>query len=64
MISHRRNWILLGATLLVAFTLLGFFGREVYRQAPPIPSTVTTPDGTVLMTRESILDGQQVSLPL
>jgi len=60
MTSHRRNWILLGATLLVAFTLLGFFGREVYRQAPPIPAQVRTTEGRVLMTKESILDGQQV----
>jgi nitric oxide reductase subunit B len=52
--------MLLGGTLLVAFTLLGFFGREVYRQAPPVPSRVVTTEGRVLMTKESILDGQQV----
>ena len=57
--SHRRFWWLLGGTLLVAFTLLGFFGREVYRQAPPIPNRVVAADGTVLMTRDQILDGQQ-----
>jgi nitric oxide reductase subunit B len=60
MIAHRRLWILLGATLLAAFTLLGFFGHEVYRQAPPIPQRVVTDGGKLLMTREQILDGQQV----
>jgi len=55
-----RHWMVLGTTLLVAFLILGFFGREVYRQAPPIPARVVTPDGKVLMTKDSILDGQQV----
>lgn len=57
---ERRLWTLLGGTLLVAFTILGFFGREVYRKAPPIPERVITESGRVLMTRSEILDGQQV----
>jgi nitric oxide reductase subunit B len=32
----------------------------VYRQAPPIPARVVSEDGTVLATRDQILDGQQV----
>jgi len=55
-----KHWLVFGGTLLVAFLILGFFGREVYRQAPPIPTKVVTPAGAVLMTRDSILDGQQV----
>jgi len=58
--TTRRNWFILAATILAAFTLLGFFGREVYRQKPPIPDRVVAADGTLLMTRDSILDGQQV----
>ncbi len=58
--SLRRAWWLLGATLFVAFFLLGFFGREVYRQAPPIPDRVATADGRTLFTKDDILDGQQV----
>ena len=56
----KRNWLVLVVTLVAAFTVLGFFGREVYRQAPPIPELVATPDGVVLTTKERILDGQQV----
>src|SRR5690606_7533245 len=41
-------------------TLLGFFGGEVYRQAPPLPGRVVTDTGATLSTRERILDGQQV----
>jgi nitric oxide reductase subunit B len=58
--SHRRLWILFAATLFVAFFILGFFGREVYRQAPPIPASVRTADGAVLFTEDDILTGQQV----
>ncbi len=56
----RRLWFLLFAVVGVAFAILGFFGREVYRQAPPIPDRVVDEAGKVLMTRDDILDGQEV----
>ncbi|MBI4403961.1 MAG: nitric-oxide reductase large subunit [Deltaproteobacteria bacterium] len=56
----RKLWFLLGTVLFVAFFILGFFGREVYRQAPPIPKIVVTTNGQALMDENSILDGQQV----
>jgi len=56
----RRHWIALGATLLFTFLVLGFFGVEVYRQAPPIPQRVVTGDGAVVLTQDDILTGQQV----
>ena len=40
MSGHKRLWLLLVGVLLGTFTLLGFMGREVYRQAPPIPARV------------------------
>src|SRR5512141_860230 len=58
--THKTLWWLLGTTLFAAFFILGFFGREVYRQAPPIPARVVSADGAVLMTRDDILTGQQV----
>jgi nitric oxide reductase subunit B len=57
---HRRLWVLFGGTLFAAFFILGFFGRDVYRQAPPIPGRVVADDGRVLLTRDDILTGQQV----
>jgi len=56
----RRAWLILGGTLAISFLLLGFFGREVYRQAPPLPERVVTTDGRLLMTKDDILTGQQV----
>jgi len=57
---ETKLWLTLGAVVGGAFFVLGFFGREVYRQAPPIPALVVTASGTTLMTQEQILDGQQV----
>jgi len=57
---NRRLWIFLALVVGSTFLLLGFFGREVYRQAPPLPSAVVTVDGTVLFTEDDILTGQQV----
>jgi nitric oxide reductase subunit B len=38
--EYRKLWWLLIAILIVTFSILGYFGREVYRQAPPIPGKV------------------------
>lgn len=56
--KYRRLWFILIAVLAITFTLLAYFGSEVYRQAPPLPSLVVTENGQQLMTKESILDGQ------
>ncbi len=58
--EHRKLWWLLGGALLLAFTVLGVFGAQVYRQKPPIPARVVTTDGRQLMTGDDILTGQQV----
>ncbi|HOX24292.1 MAG TPA: nitric-oxide reductase large subunit [Candidatus Krumholzibacteria bacterium] len=58
--GHKRLWWIFGAALMVAFTLLGVFGREVYRQKPPIPDRVVAENGKILMTGDDILTGQQV----
>src|SRR6187431_727242 len=56
----RRLWWALAATLVAAFSLLGFMGREIYRQAPPIPERVVSESGEVLMSRDDIQRGQLV----
>jgi nitric oxide reductase subunit B len=58
--TEKRLWIVLCLVVGLGFFLLGFGGREIYRQAPPIPDRVVTESGQVLATREQILDGQQV----
>ena len=56
--NYRKLWWTLIGVLGVTFCLLGWFGREVYREAPPIPAQVVSADGAVLFTEKDILDGQ------
>ena len=56
--SYRKLWFILIAVLALTFSLLGYYGTEVYRQAPPIPEQVVAADGDVLFTLDDILDGQ------
>ncbi|WP_043531351.1 nitric-oxide reductase large subunit [Litchfieldella xinjiangensis] len=56
--EYRRLWWTLIAVMAIAFGVLGYFGTEVYRQAPPIPAQVVTEQGEVLSGKERILDGQ------
>lgn len=58
MAGYRKLWWLLIAILGITFSVLGYFGTEVYRSAPPIPAKVVNAQGEVLMTKDSILDGQ------
>jgi len=56
--EYRKLWWSLIGVLGVTFCLLGWFGREIYRQAPPIPEQVQSADGTTLFRAADILDGQ------
>ncbi len=56
----RKYWLALVSVLIVTFTILGFFGGEVYKQAPPIYGKLLDSQGNVLYTQTDILDGQVV----
>ncbi|VVP88672.1 hypothetical protein PS918_03010 [Pseudomonas fluorescens] len=56
--EYRKLWWSLIGVLGVTFCLLGWFGREIYRQAPPIPEQVQSVDGKTLFRSTDILDGQ------
>src|SRR5579859_1357890 len=58
--SYRKLWLSLIGVMTLSFILLGWFGREIYYAAPPIPKQVVTADGTVLFTGQDIKDGQNV----
>jgi nitric oxide reductase subunit B len=46
--------------MVVSFAVLGYYGVEIYRQAPPVPDKVVTTGGKVLFTGQDIKDGQNV----
>jgi nitric oxide reductase subunit B len=56
----RRLWWILGASMVVMFATLLYFGREIYRQAPPVPAAIRTVEGETLFTRAQIERGQNV----
>jgi nitric oxide reductase subunit B len=56
----RRLWIVLITMMVVSFAVLGYYGWQIYQQAPPIPKQVVTTDGRVLFTGADIQDGQNV----
>jgi nitric oxide reductase subunit B len=58
--STKRLWIALTSVIVGSFAILGFFGHEIYRQAPPVPARVMTRDGAVLLTGTDIRAGQNV----
>lgn len=56
----KKYWLSLTLVLVGTFTILGFYGREVYRQAPPIYSELQDSTGQKIYTKEDILDGQVI----
>lgn len=58
MAQYRKLWWILIATLGITFGILGYFGTEVYRQAPPIAEHFVSNSGEVVTTNSRILDGQ------
>jgi len=58
--STKKLWIGFLAVIVISFAVLLYFGREIYRQAPPVPVRVVTTGGTVLFTGEDIKNGQNV----
>lgn len=58
--QFRRLWIGFTAVIVASFAVLGYYGVEIYRQAPPIPTRVVQTDGSVVFTGQDIKDGQNV----
>ena len=58
--STRKLWLGFITIMTLSFAVLLYYGREIYRQAPPIPDKVITADGKLLFTGQDIKDGQNV----
>jgi nitric oxide reductase subunit B len=56
----KTLWISFAAITLICFMVLVFFGREIYREKPPVPEKVMSESGIVLFTAQEIKDGQNV----
>jgi len=58
--SIRRLWVIFGASMVVMFGALLFFGFQIYQAKPPIPDTVRSASGQLLYTKDEIQRGQNV----
>ncbi|MCU0457452.1 MAG: nitric-oxide reductase large subunit, partial [Bacteroidales bacterium] len=56
----RNLWIGFLTVMTVSFAVLLFYGKEIYRQAPPVPAKVMTTSGVTLFDGQAIKDGQNV----
>jgi len=56
----KTLWLIFAGITLVCFSVLIFFGHEIYREKPPVPEKVVTESGTVLFKSQEIKDGQNV----
>ena len=56
--QYKKFWYLLVAVLIGAFSILGYYGFEIYREAPPIPKQYVTEKGEPVITHDNILHGQ------
>ncbi len=56
----RNLWLGFIAVMVISFAVLLYYGREIYREAPPVPEKVSGPGGEVIFTGADIRDGQNV----
>jgi len=56
--EYKRLWVILAIIMIGAFTVLGYFGKEVYNERPPIPTAFVSEDGKTVYTEEDIYAGQ------
>lgn len=58
--SYKKLWVSLILVLVISFGVLGYYGREIYRQAPPIPNSVVDASGNIIFSGKDIQEGQKV----
>jgi len=58
--NTRKLWIGFIGVMVISFSVLLYYGNEIYRKAPPIPKEVVTSDGKILFTGQNIKDGQNI----
>lgn len=57
---EKKLWITFIIITTISFTVLGYYGYEIYQKAPPLPSRVVTTEGKVIFEGQDIKDGQNV----
>lgn len=58
--QYKKLWIALALVFVLSFSVLLYYGGEIYQKMPPIPDRVITASGEVIATKEDIQRGQNV----
>ena len=58
--QYKKLWLAFGLVMLISFAVLGGVGYKAVSNGPPIPTKVSTVDGKVLFSGETIRNGQNV----
>jgi nitric oxide reductase subunit B len=58
--NTKKLWFGFIAILVICFSVLGYFGHEIYNEKPPIPEKVISEKGDILFTFQDIQNGQNV----
>ena len=58
--NFKKLWIGFIAVIVLSFSTIGYFGLEIFREAPPVPAEVVDAGGRTLFTGQDIRDGQNV----
>ena len=58
--NTRKLWIGFIAVMVIGFSVLGYFGYEIYLQKPPIPEKIVAENGEQIFEGKEIMDGQSV----
>jgi nitric oxide reductase subunit B len=56
----KKLWISFAAVLLISFSVLGWIGTRIYQEMPPIPSSIVTTSGSVVVADGDVARGQNV----
>lgn len=58
--TQKKLWIALISVIVLSFSVLLYYGNQIYQKAPPVPQQVTDETGKVLFSGNDIKDGQNI----
>ncbi|WP_435133635.1 nitric-oxide reductase large subunit [Formosa sp. A9] len=58
--KEKKLWLLFAAVMISSFSVLGYYGFEIYQQSPPIPKSIVSTNGDIIFTESEIKDGQNI----
>lgn len=58
--NYKKLWIGFALVIVLSFSVLIYYGVDIYREAPPIPDKVVSENGEVIFTGQDIKDGQNI----